>query len=203
MKKKTCMPKLASIDGESTVLSLLLIAVLFSLLAHEFGFHPTIGAYMAGLIIRYEYFDFHQEQQIDYFHRTKTILDSIAFSWIGPIFFVMLGSKLIFEGNLFLSILPQALFLFIALLIGQILSAALAAHYTGKFAWPDSWLIGFGMLGRAELAFVVLEIAYVQYNILSQDAFYTLMITAFLLNISVPLSIRWWKIKFNVTESFN
>jgi hypothetical protein len=32
--------------GEYTVLSLLLIAVLVGLLAHEFGFHPAVGAYM-------------------------------------------------------------------------------------------------------------------------------------------------------------
>lgn len=62
-------------------------------------------------------------------------------------------------------------------------------------------MIGFGMLGRAELAFVVLEIAYVQYQIMSTDAFYTLMITCFLLNISVPLTIRWWKSYFKPTAN--
>jgi hypothetical protein len=49
------------------------------------------------------------------------------------------------------------------------------------------------MLGRAELAFVVLEIAYVQHRIVSLESFYTLMLTAFLLNVSVPICIRWWK----------
>ena len=87
--------------------------------------------------------------------------------------------------------------LFIALFIGQILSASLAARYTGHFSWPDSLMIGFGMLGRAELAFVVMNIAFVQYQILSVEAFYTLMLTCFLLNISVPLTIRWWKTKFS------
>ena len=56
-----------------------------------------------------------------------------------------------------------------------------------------SVLIGLGMLGRAELAFVVMDIAYVQNQILSDEAFYTLMFTAFWLNVAVPLSIRWWK----------
>lgn len=54
-------------------------------------------------------------------------------------------------------------------------------------------MIGFGMLGRAELAFVVMDIAYVQYSILSTEAFYTLMFTAFWLDVAVPLTIRWWK----------
>ncbi len=49
------------------------------------------------------------------------------------------------------------------------------------------------MLGRAELAFVVMDIAYVQNPVLSTEAFYTLMFTAFWLNVSVPISIRFWK----------
>jgi hypothetical protein len=57
------------------------------------------------------------------------------------------------------------------------------------------------MLGRAELAFVVIDIAYVQHNILSVEAFYTLMMTAFILNMSVPLSIRWWKSRFSLTDA--
>jgi Kef-type K+ transport system membrane component KefB len=109
------------------------------------------------------------------------------------VFFVSLGSKLIFDGDLFLQVLPESLILFAGMFIGQILSAGLAARYIGQFDKSSSVLIGFGMLGRAELAFVVLEIAYVQHRIVSLEGFYTLMLTAFLLNVSVPLCIRWWK----------
>ncbi len=182
--------------GEYMVLALLLIAVTVGLLAHLFGFHFAIGAYMAGLVIHRDYFDFHKEKRIDYHQRAKEIIDNVAFTWIGPVFFVTLGTNLIFDMQLFASILPEALMLFVGLFIGQIASAALAAKYTGRFDWPNSLLIGFGMLGRAELAFVVMNIAFVQYQIMSIEAFYTLMLTAFLLNISVPLTIRWWKTKF-------
>jgi len=54
-------------------------------------------------------------------------------------------------------------------------------------------MIGFGMLGRAELCFVVLNIAYIESSIISEDVFYTLMLTAFWLNVAVPISIAWWK----------
>jgi len=182
--------------GEYTILSLLLIALGVGLLAHEFGFHPAIGAYMAGLVVHREYFDFHQEQQVDFYQQAREMIDNVAFTWIGPVFFVTLGAKLIFDMDTFLSVLPEAIFLFVALFVGQIVSAGLAARYTGNFSWPDSLMIGFGMLGRAELAFVVLNIAFVQYQILSMEAFYTLMLTCFMLNISVPLTIRWWKSKF-------
>ena len=72
--------------GEYSVLALLLIAVTVGLLAHYFGFHPAIGAYMAGLIINKDYFDFHQEKQIDYFKQAREIIDNVAFTWIGPVF---------------------------------------------------------------------------------------------------------------------
>jgi Kef-type K+ transport system membrane component KefB len=178
--------------GEYTVLSLLLLAVVVGLLAHEFGFHPAVGAYMAGLIVHVEYFDFHTDRNKDFYLQAREIIDNVAFSWIGPVFFVALGSELLFDQALFVTVLPKALILFAALFVGQIVSAGLAARYTGGFDWPSSVLIGFGMLGRAELAFVVMNIAFVQHQILSTDAFYTLMITLFLLNVSVPLTIRWW-----------
>jgi len=187
---------LAMARGEYTVLALLLVAVLVAILAHHFGFHPAVGAYMAGLVIKREYFEFHQHRNIDFHNQAKQIIDNVAFSWIGPVFFVTLGTKLVFDLQVFTSVLPYALLLFVGLFIGQILSASLAARYTGSFDWPASWMIGFGMLGRAELAFVVMDIAYVQHNIMNTEAFYTLMFTAFLLNVSVPLTIRWWKQKF-------
>ena len=185
--------------GEYTILSLLLIAVSVGLLAHAFGFHPAVGAYMAGLIIHSEYFVFHEEKKIDYHRKAKEMIDNMAYSWIGPVFFVTLGAKLIFDYDLFVEVLPHALLLFVGLFIGQITSASLAARYTGNFDWPSSLMIGFGMLGRAELAFVVMDIAYIQYHIITIDAFYTLMITVTLLNFSVPLTIKWWKIRFQPT----
>ncbi|MCU7827996.1 MAG: cation:proton antiporter [Candidatus Thiodiazotropha sp. (ex Myrtea sp. 'scaly one' KF741663)] len=176
-------------DSQHATLSMLLVALVVSLLGHEFGFHPAVGAYMAGLILKEEYF-LHQEKLYD---RTKRIIDDVAFSWIGPVFFVVLGTRLIIDVEIFVSVLPQTFVLFFGLFFAQIISASLAARYTGKYSWEDSMMIGFGMLGRAELAFVVMDIAYVQNSILSTEAFYTLMFTAFWLNVAVPLTIRWWK----------
>jgi Kef-type K+ transport system membrane component KefB len=81
----------------------------------------------------------------------------------------------------------------LGLFVAQISSAALAARYTSGMDWANSVMVGIGMLGRAELAFVVMDIAYVQNSILSVEAFYTLMLTAFWLNVSVPITISLWK----------
>lgn len=41
--------------------------------------------------------------------------------------------------------------------------------------------------------FGAMDIAYVQNSILSTETFFTLMITAFFLNVLVPLTISWWR----------
>ena len=125
--------------------------------------------------------------------KVKTIIDNAAFSWVGPIFFVDLGTKLIFDWNLLVEILPYAAAMTVGIAVIQVISAGLAARYTSGMNYAESLMIGFGMLGRAELAFVVMDIAYVQHSILPMEAFFTLMITAFFLNILVPITITWWR----------
>jgi len=58
-------------------------------------------------------------------------------------------------------------------------------------------MVGFGILGCAELVFVVMNIAFVRDQILSMEVFYILMLTCFMLNTFVPITIRWWKAKFS------
>ncbi len=184
---------LTSDSGEHATLTLLLVAVLVGLMAHEFGFHPAIGAYMAGLILKDEYFHLKKEPELNLYIKTKNIIENAAFSWFGPVFFVSLGAQLIFDGDVFLSILEEGILLTVCVFTAQVISAALAARYTGGFNNAESMMIGFGMLGRAELAFVVMDIAYIDNQILSTEAFYTLMFAAFWLNVAVPVSIRLWK----------
>jgi len=195
--------------GRYATLIVLLVALVVGLLAYYFGFHPAIGAYMAGLIVKEEYFDIVEKKETGVYvgrvhsayEETKIIIDNAAFLWIGPVFFVDLGAKLIFDRELMLQILPYAVVLTIGLFVVQVSSAGLAAKYTGGMTWHQSLMIGFGMLGRAELAFVVMDIAYVQHQILHVDAFFTLMITAFFLNVAVPLTIRWWRSYYNAAAA--
>jgi Kef-type K+ transport system membrane component KefB len=191
---------MASGGGEHATLFILLLAVSLGILSHKFGLHPAVGAYMAGLIIREEYFLFPAIEENQY-QSSKRIIDNVAFSWIGPVFFVDLGAKLIFDWEIVVSVIPETLVLTLCVMAGQILSAGLAARYTGKFSLEESVMIGFGMLGRAELAFVVMDIAYVQNDIFTIEVFYTLMFTAFWLNVAVPVSIRLWKPYFVAAQA--
>ncbi len=179
--------------GEHTMLGVLLMAVFGGILAHYFGFHPAVGAYMAGLILKEEYFHLGDEHADKHFESTKKIVDNIAFTWIGPVFFVVLGTQILFDWEVLRAIMPQVVVLTTGMFVVQVTSAALAARYTGDFDFKESMMIGFGMLGRAELCFVVLDIAYVQHGILNTEAFFTLMVTAFWLNLAVPVTILLWK----------
>ena len=179
--------------GEHTTLAVLLLALLAALLSHVFGFHAAVGAYMAGLIVREEYFHFHDHPNTNYFKSTKKVVDNIAFSWIGPVFFVVLGTKIVFDWDIFVAVIPHTLVMLSGLFVAQVVSAGLAAYFIGKFSKEESLMIGFGMLGRAELAFVVMGIAYIDHDILSEEAFYTLMFTAFWLNVAVPVAVKLWK----------
>lgn len=80
---------LATGRGEHSTLTVLLMALIVGLLAHEFGFHPAVGAYMAGLILRQEYFLLEGKSSYGSYRRTKTVIDNAAFSWIGPIFLLI------------------------------------------------------------------------------------------------------------------
>ncbi len=182
---------LAFAKGENATLTVLLLALIVGLMAHYFGFHPAIGAYMAGLVLKKEYF--HIDGDTRSYERTRDVIDSVAFYSIGPVFFIGLGAKLVFDWEIFISVIPQTAAMTLGLFIAQISSAALAARYTSGMDWANSVMVGFGMLGRAELAFVVMDIAYIQNQILSTEAFYTLMLTAFWLNVSVPILIGLWK----------
>ncbi|MBT5074212.1 MAG: cation:proton antiporter [Kordiimonadaceae bacterium] len=187
--------------GQRTLV-ILIFVMLVAISSHALGLHPAVGAYMAGLILREEYFKKaptaivgveEDDDAPEDFKTIKRLIDNVAFVWIGPVFFVALGAKIIFDWDLLVSVVPYVAALTITLIIVQIISAGVAARYTGGFNFEESVMIGLGMLGRAELAFVVMDIAYVQNDILTDAAFYTLMVTAFFMNISVPLGIRFWK----------
>lgn len=188
-------------EGKYATLAILLAALAVGLLAHAFGFHPAVGAYMAGLIVREEHFQYkkkskdrtHEAEISNAYAETKNIVENAAYCWIGPVFFVDLGAKILFDWSLLAEILPYAIAMTVGIFVFQVTSAALAARFTSGMNWAESVMIGFGMLGRAELAFVVIDIAYVQHSILNTEAFFTLMVTAFFLNILVPVSIGLWR----------
>jgi len=185
---------LTAYSGKFTPLVMLFTAFVFGAIADRFGFHPAIGAYFAGLFLREEYFVIKVDNEIRSHKRDgEFVINHLAYTIFGPIFFVELGTKLIFDYEVLLDIVPAVITLFLAVLTLQVLSAAFAAKYTGRYAWSESIMVGLGMLGRAELAFIVIDIAFVDNKIIDFEQFYTLICTIFLLNLTVPTAIKWWE----------
>ena len=176
--------------GTYAVLGIFVIIFWFGALAHMLGFHPAIGAYFAGLLLKEEHFELDDVIDRTNIHSLESVINNLAFVVFGPVFFILLGSKIIFDMNIMNEVIIPTLVLFISVLVLQILSAGGAAKFTGGYNNRDSILIGLGMLGRAELAFIVINIAYVQNSLITQQEFYILVFTTFLLNISVPLLIK-------------
>jgi Kef-type K+ transport system membrane component KefB len=185
---------LTAYSGKFTPLVMIFTAFLFGAIADKFGFHPAIGAYFAGLFLREEYFVIEVDNKIRSHKRDgEFVINHLAYTIFGPIFFVELGTKLIFDYHVLFDILPAVFMLFFAVLIFQVLSAAFAARYTGGYAWHQSVMVGLGMLGRAELAFIVIDIAYADNHIIDFHQFYILICAIFMLNLTVPTAIKWWE----------
>jgi len=182
--------------GAYAVLGIFVVVFWFGALAHMLGFHPAIGAYFAGLLLKEEYFEL-GEEELSNIKSIENVINNLAFVVFGPVFFILLGSKIIFDLNILGEVIIPTIALFLAVLIFQILSAGGAAKFTGGYSNRDSILIGLGMLGRAELAFIVINIAYVQNQLINQQEFYILVFTTFLLNISVPLLIKGYTPFYN------
>ncbi len=190
--------------GEFTPLIMISIAMTLGAIAYMFGFHPAIGAYLAGLFLKKEYFIFStkiERRKDQHFLKSKSVIDHIAFTVFGPIFFVNLGAKIHFDLSLLKDAMPIFLTLFIVVFIFQVLSASISARFTGGYNTKESIMIGFGMLGRAELAFVVINLAFTEHHIINDVQFFALVMTIFLLNISVPLAIKWYKPYFLKEEN--
>ncbi len=90
-------------EGQDATLGILLAALFVGLLAKYFGFHPAIGAYMAGLIVSEEHGDVTEPDEpaanpdkVELYSQTKHIIDDATLRWVGPVFFVDLGAKIIF-----------------------------------------------------------------------------------------------------------
>jgi hypothetical protein len=147
---------------------------------------------MGGLIMEESYYDTaHSGNQ---YHHVMHHIETVAYSWLGPFFFLELGSLIEVDAAILTAVWWKVIIFFIALFIGQFLSASLAAKYVpGGFTWPEAAMIGFGMMGRAELFFVVLEICYVAHHIMTREIVCAFAFTAMLMNISVPICITLYK----------
>jgi Kef-type K+ transport system membrane component KefB/Trk K+ transport system NAD-binding subunit len=150
------------------------------LFAELIGLHMILGAYLAGLFF---------EEKVAHPNLVKIVQDrsyGIAYSFLGPIFFISLGFQITFDISLaemgFVAALTSVV------IVGQILSAGGMALRMGM-PFKEALTVGVGMCGRAEMAFILASLALTQ-GAIDQPIFTVLILTAFILNLFTPLALK-------------
>jgi Na+:H+ antiporter len=159
----------------------LVLGLAGGLLAEWLGLHILIGAYAAGLFF---------EERVASKELVTIVTErlyAISYSFLGPIFFISLGFQITFEPFSGVG-LPFMLALTGAVFIGQILSAGGMARPLG-FSWTESAVVGVGMCGRAEMAFVLAAIG-LSSGAFSREVFTVIIATALILNILTAIGLK-------------
>ncbi len=167
-------------EGGKGFTFVLLMALAFGLFAEAIGLHIILGAYLAGLFF---------EEKVAHPNLVRIVKDrayGIAYSFLGPIFFISLGFSITFDISA--STMGFIALLTIGVIVGQILSAGSMALRMG-LPRNEALTVGVGMCGRAEIAFILASLALAQ-GAIDQPAFTALIFTAFLLNLFTPLALK-------------
>ena len=150
------------------------------LFAEFIGLHMILGAYLAGLFF---------EEKVAHPNLVRIVQDrsyGIAYSFLGPIFFISLGFSITFDINLaeigFVAALTSVV------IVGQICSAGPMALRMG-LPFREALTVGVGMCGRAEMAFILAALALSQ-GAIDKPIFTVLILTAFILNLFTPLALK-------------
>ena len=167
-------------EGGKGFTFVLLVAIAAGLFAEAIGLHMILGAYLAGLFF---------EEKVAHPNLVRIVADrsyGIAYSFLGPIFFMSLGFSITFDisssGIAFLVLLTTAV------IVGQIASAGSMALRMGLSA-REALTVGVGMCGRAELAMILASLALAQ-GAIDPSIFSVLIFTMFVLNLFTSLALK-------------
>lgn len=160
---------------------LLILGIGFGLFAELIGLHMILGAYLAGLFFREEV------ASKELIQKVEDRLYGIAYSFLGPIFFISLGFHITFDG-----FTNNGILLLVALVCGCFISQVISAGgmaRLAKFSNLESLTIGIGMSGRAEMAFILVAIGR-QLEVINDTIFSILIFSTFILNIIASIGLK-------------
>ena len=159
----------------------LVLGLAYGLVAEAIGLHIILGAYLAGLFF---------EEKVasrELVQKVSDRLEGIAYSFLGPIFFISLGFHITFDALKGES-LAFVLVLTVVLLVGQIVSAGSMARLL-KFSWLESFSVGAGMCGRAEMAYVIAALGF-QLGAFDARVLSVMIFVTFLVNIFTSAGLK-------------
>jgi Kef-type K+ transport system membrane component KefB len=177
--------------------------------AHHLGLHPAIGAYLTGLILHHDMFNDTtvtgmEEPETAITHKNLSTFFYFLQEWVGPIFFIYLGSQLVADWSQFWYVGLLALGAAILVGLSQFWSAYFGARKSSKLEKHDATLFGIGMLPCDVIAFVILGIATTSGLIQANSIFIiVIVITILLINIAMSLLVRWYKPRYLAAKQKN
>lgn len=150
-----------------------------SVLAEQFGLHPILGAFVAGLFLRGSLPE----------RTTRAVshqIERISIGVLAPVFFVMAG----FEISLSAAAEQWGVVLAVIVVatVGKILGTALAYLPTGH-GWREGTVVGAAMNGRGAVEIIVAGIG-LEAGLISQEIFTVLVLMAIITTALVPVMLK-------------
>ncbi len=167
---------------------LLILGIGFGMFAELIGLHMILGAYLAGLFFREEV------ASLALINKVEDRLYGIAYSFLGPIFFISLGFHITFE-----AFTGYGVILLVTLVVGTVIAQVISAGGMARladFSKLESLTIGVGMVGRAEMAFILAAIG-LKYKALDDVVFSILIFSTFVLNIIAGVGLKGCAVALN------
>jgi len=158
----------------------ILMAGLFSVIAHVMGLHLMIGAFLGGMAIR---------DSLN--RRTQQSLARWSFGFFAPVFFAWVGFSVTFRGLGFSLLVPLLIVLGFS---GKLIGAGLGARISG-LTWAESFLVGVGMNGKAAVELVLASVA-LQAGIIERDLYSAVVLFAATMAVATPIMLKFVSRRF-------
>ena len=169
-----------------------------ALIVHKLGLHPAITAYLTGLILHNEMFEGNEtadrKEDMPITHQNLGVFFYFLQEWIGPIFFIHLGSQLIADWSQAWHIIIYGAIVGSIVAFFQFLSAYWAAKYSSKLPDHEAKLVGYAMIPYDIIAFVVLGIA-TSTGLVEPDSPFTISIVASIIVLNIIATAGIYKYK--------
>jgi len=171
--------------GEAAFAVAVGIAITFAVLAQWAGLPGVIGAFIAGMLLR------QTGTGLKVWVHVEEILSGVTLGFLAPIFFVLIGIRVDFEG--ILGYLPLLIALVLIAILGKLLGSYLPARAM-RIGRNKSMAIGSMMMGKGamELVFanIALEIGLI--DSAHQYLFSALVLMAFVSTMLAPIMFRFF-----------
>ncbi len=160
----------------------LIVIFLFGYLTDFIGVGATIGAMLAGMLVRRSLLS-GKTRNIWEEHEIVRTVNTVAFGLFVPLFFIWVGLNT--DLNLIVNnLIPLFLFGIIAF-VGTIGGTMLGAR-VGGYSWRDGYITGWALNAKGDVELAVLSLA-LQKGLISQDLFSIVIVIALLTTIISPI----------------